>query len=494
MSQRAIVIGAGIAGLATAIRLRAAGLHVHVIEANDYVGGKLTQVGNSDYRFDAGPSLFTMPQYVDELFAVAGKNPRDYYNYQRLHNICNYFWDDGTELSTYKDVTLTAASIAEHLGESQDSVIKHLANSELKYKLTGKTFLEHSLHKLGGWLQSSTLKAISQLHKLDLHRSMHAANTARFQNEKTVQLFDRYATYNGSDPYKTPGLLNIIPHYEYGFGAYYPEGGMHSITKAVYQLAQDIGVQFTTGERVRSIEYGTRGVTGVTTEQESYVGDIVISNMDVYYTYKHLLGQEGRAKKIKKQERSSSALIFYWGVQGKHPALDLHNICFSDDYRAEFAAIGRGEVCADPTVYINVSSKMTPSDAPAGCENWFTMINVPYNSGQDWQAIAADAKKNILSKLSRRLGVNLAQAIAYEEVLDPIMIDHRTSSHTGSLYGTSSNSKWAAFLRHPNFSSRIPGLYFCGGSVHPGGGIPLCLLSAKIVHDLVCSKYQYTKS
>jgi len=494
MSRTAIIIGAGIAGLAAAIRLRSAGLQVQVIEANDYVGGKLTEVGNDQYRFDAGPSLFTMPQYVDELFEIAGRNPRQYYSYQRLDTICRYYWDDGTELTTYQDVPRTAEAIATELGESTDSVVNHLADSKLKYELTGKTFLEHSLHKLKGWLQGSTLRAITQLHKLDLLRSMHSVNASRFQNEKTVQLFDRYATYNGSDPYKTPGLLNIIPHYEYSFGAYYPDGGMHSITKAVYELAQDIGVQFTLGERVTAIDHSRAEVKGVSTEKGYYTADIIVSNMDIYYTYGQLLADSKRAKKVRKQERSSSALIFYWGVKGRWPHMDLHNIFFSSNYQAEFDAISKGEVCDDPTVYVNISSKMTASDAPRDCENWFTMINVPHDSGQDWSDIAATARANIIAKLSKRLGVPFADLVEYEDVLDPIKIDQRTMSHTGSLYGTSSNSKWAAFLRHPNFTSQISGLYFCGGSVHPGGGIPLCLLSAKIVHDLVIAKYGISKS
>ena len=187
-----------------------------------------------------------------------------------------------------------------------------------------------------------------------------------------------------------------------------------------------------------------------------------------------------------KQERSSSALIFYWGIKKTFATLGLHNIFFSEDYKAEFDAMFKQQaIHPDPTVYINISSKMQVSDAPQGCENWFTMINVPNNTGQNWDALIAEARKNIIKKLNKNLGIDLESLIENESILDPRTIESRTSSFRGSLYGTSSNSQFAAFLRHANFSKSIKNLYFVGGSVHPGGGIPLALLSAKIVADMV---------
>jgi phytoene dehydrogenase-like protein len=192
------------------------------------------------------------------------------------------------------------------------------------------------------------------------------------------------------------------------------------------------------------------------------------------------------SSKILNQERSSSALIFYWGIKRAFPQLDLHNIFFSNDYEKEFHTIFKEDsIIDDTTVYINITSKEESHHAPKGCENWFVMINTPGNKGQDWEALKADAKKAILKKLSRVLKTDISSLIETEEILDPIRIEKDTLSHEGSLYGTSSNSRFAAFLRHPNFSRTIKGLYFCGGSAHPGGGIPLCLLSAKIVDNLI---------
>ena len=196
--------------------------------------------------------------------------------------------------------------------------------------------------------------------------------------------------------------------------------------------------------------------------------------MDVYFTYQQLLKDESQPQKILKQERSSSALIFYWGLKKEFSQLGLHNIFFTEDYQQEFDHIFKSKtIYQDPTVYINISAKLQKADAPAGCENWFTMINVPNNVGQDWEVFKQQARENIIKKLNRNLGIDLENLIEAEEVLDPVLIESKTSSYRGSLYGTSSNNQFAAFLRHANFSKKIKDLYFVGGSVHPGGGIPL---------------------
>ena len=208
--------------------------------------------------------------------------------------------------------------------------------------------------------------------------------------------------------------------------------------------------------------------------------------MDIYPTYKYLLKGISAPKQILKREKSSSAIIFYWGIKNKFDKLDLHNVFFSDNYKSEFDAIFNRKTPADDfTIYINITSKDVPSDSPNGSENWFVMINTPADHGQNWEKIVNELRKKTIIKLNRILKVDLETMIEEEKVLTPPIIEKRTSSHRGALYGSSSNDKLAAFLRHPNFSSKIKNLYFCGGSVHPGGGIPLCLLSAKIATDLI---------
>lgn len=482
---KVIVIGAGIAGIALAIRQAVKGHEVAVYEANAYPGGKLSEFRSGDFRFDAGPSLFTMPQYVDELFSLAGKNPKDEFTYEKLETVCRYFYEDGTRINAWANRNKLAEEIALKTKDPASSVHQFLDYSAQIYAITHSIFLEKSLHQLRSFLNWETFKALFRFPKIDPFRSMNAANTDFFKDDKTIRFFNRYATYNGSNPYKAPATLNVIPHLEQYFGAYFPKGGMVAITQSLVKLAENLGVKFNYHARVEEILVADKKVKGIRLNGENIPADRVISNMDIWFTYRQLLKNEAPPKRILNQERSSSALIFYWGMKAEFPELDLHNIFFSEDYKKEFAAIWEQQsIDVDPTIYVNISAKYQPEDAPKGAENWFVMINVPANTGQNWDELIAAARKNIIDKLSRMLNRDIAPLIVTEEILDPRSIEQKTASYQGSLYGTSSNNQFAAFLRHANFSSKIKDLYFVGGSVHPGGGIPLALLSAKIVDDL----------
>lgn len=484
-NKKALIIGSGIAGIATAIRLQHKGYEVVVFEANGYAGGKLSQIKQGDYRFDAGPSLFTMPHYVDELFSLWNRDPKTAFPYTKKAESCRYFWNDNTRLIAHADNQKFAEEVEQKLNVPATAVLKKLNKSKKMYHLAGRTFLEKPLNKFGTWWSADVLKALLHLPGLGIFSTMNHDNEKMLQHPKLVQLFNRYATYNGSDPYRAPGILNIIPHFEHGIGTFHPVNGMHQITESLVNLALEVGVKFRFNERVNSILHQEGKAAGIATDQGKYEADLVVSNMDITPTYRRLMPDLPAPELTLSQEKSSSALIFYWGIRKSFPELGLHNIFFSDDYKQEFQDIFAGKVPAtDPTVYLNITSKDVVGDAPEGCENWFVMVNVPQDKGQDWDQLAVQYKAAILKKLTLILGIDPGLFIENESVLTPALIELRTSSAGGSLYGTSSNSRYAAFLRHTNDSSKIKGLYFCGGSVHPGGGLPLCLLSAKIVSEL----------
>jgi len=486
-AKKALIIGAGIAGIATAIRLAIKGYQVEVFEANNHPGGKLSEIKQDGFRFDAGPSLLTMPQYVDELFELAGKDPSQFFSYQKLDPICQYFFEDDSRLTAYADQKKFINDVESLTGEGH-ALRKHLDNSSEIYQISNPVFLERSLQRLKTYLTSAAFRALFQLRKLDASRTMHQANSKTFKDNRLVQYADRFATYNGSNPYQAPATLNVIPHLEQHFGAYFPKAGMYSIATSLVELAESIGIKFYYNSKVDQIILNEEKVVGVKVNEDVINADVIVSNMDIWFTYHKLLSSHPNLfpKKILSQERSSSALIFYWGIKKQFPELDLHNIFFSADYKAEFDRIWQKQtIYDDPTVYVNISSRLKTDDAPDGCENWFVMINVPANKGQDWDKLIEEARINIQQKLSRILKTDIAELIVSESILDPRSIESRTSSYQGSIYGTSSNSRFAAFLRHANRSSKIKNLYFCGGSVHPGGGIPLCLLSAKIVSEWV---------
>ena len=484
--KKAIIIGSGIGGIATALRLRSMNYDVTVFENNNYPGGKLASFDLGPYRFDAGPSLLTMPHFIDELFDLFNENPRDYFNYKKKDISCRYFWDDGTKLNAYSEKSKFINEINKVLGVKESTISTYLLNAKRKYDLTKSMFLEQSLHKLKTYLSKDLLIGLCNVFSFQINKTLNQVNELELKEPHLVQLFNRFATYNGSSPYKTPGMMTLVQHLEQEYGTYVSDKGMNNITKSLYDLALRQGIDFKFNSFVSQILVSGKRAIGVSVGEESYSSDIVVSNMDIVPTYRNLLKNYYQPEKTLSQERSSSALIFYWGIKKEFPSLDLHNIFFSDDYKQEFDHIfSKQEVYKDPTVYVNISSKENKSDAPKGCENWFVMVNVPSNTGQDWDTIIKNVRSNILKKLSVSLSVNLEDLIESETVLDPRLIESNTNSYQGALYGASSNNKFAAFLRHPNFSQQISNLYFCGGSVHPGGGIPLCLLSGKIVSELI---------
>jgi phytoene desaturase len=489
--HKAIVIGSGVAGLAAAIRLAVQGFETTVFERNSYPGGKLSFFEQNGYRFDAGPSLFTQPQNIETLFKDAGENIEDYFQYQNVPISCRYFYDDGKVVNAYTNLQLFEEELQTILGEEEGSLSAYLSKSEQLYNSIGSVFLNHSLHKRKTWMQPAIIKALKHVRLPYLFGTLHQYNQKKFSNPQTVQLFNRFATYNGSNPYQTPGMMSLIPHLELNEGTFYPKGGMISITNALYQLAIKKGVRFEFNASVQSIIHHQGKVKGVVVNHENYFTDAVVSNADVYFTYKNLLKDESKSAKVLKQERSCSGVIFYWGMKKEFPQLHLHNIFFSNNYKEEFDLIFKqNKLSADPTVYVNITSKMEQEQAPAGKENWFVLINAPANTSQNWDKLKEQLKHSVIQKLSRVLKEDIADAIELEETLDPITIESRTGSYLGALYGTSSNSKMAAFMRHPNFQMQVKGLYFCGGSVHPGGGIPLCFKSAEIVSKLVAQDYK----
>ncbi len=485
-SKKAIIIGSGVGGMATAIRLAIQGFAVTVFDKNNVPGGKLSSFEKGGFKFDAGPSLFTQPENIEELFELAGEPISDYFSYSAVKIACKYFFENGKIVNAHTNPELFAEEMKQQLGENPENVSAYLEQSKKLYNNIGTVFLNNSLHKKSTWINRRIFGALKTLKFSYLFKTLNNHNKKIFSSAEAVQLFNRFATYNGSNPYKAPAMLSLIPHLEQNQGTFYPHGGMINITNALFALAKKKGVQFHFNHAVQRIIHSEGVVKGVVVKNENILAEVVVSNADVYFTYKNLLADPVKAKKVLKQERSSSAVIFYWGINKSFSQLQLHNIFFSKTYKAEFDNIfSTKTLSSDPTVYINITSKMEANQSPKGQENWFVMVNVPANTGQDWEQLKITLRNNVLNKLSRLLGENIEPLITTEHTLDPLLIEAQTSSFMGSLYGTSSNSKLAAFFRHANYTDSIKGLYFCGGSVHPGGGIPLCLKSAKIVSELV---------
>jgi diapolycopene oxygenase len=485
--KRVGIVGAGLGGLSAAVQLAHHGYEVNLYDQQSFTGGKAGVLSLENFRFDTGPSLLTMPDVFRQLFAEVGAEMDEYLKLVRLNPLCCYYFADGTSLSTYSDPRRTAEEIGAKSRDSAARVLSFFAYSRRIYELSAELFLHKSLHEPSTYADWKTLRSLMLLGRIDPLRSMDQANRSFFRDPRIVQLFNRYATYNGSDPYRLPATFNLIPHVEYEMGGYAVRGGIGALPRALTRLAEERGVHIHTGVPVEGIQIADQRVRGLTVEGITIPYDVVVSNADVLTTYGRLLKrpQSRWARRYCRLQPSSSALVFYWGLKRTFNQLNVHNIFFSADYRKEFEHIFlRGECPRDPSVYVNITSKVDPSDAPPNAENWFVMINVPPHRGQDWESIAAGIRPIILRRIEAALGTAVEAHIVAESVLTPADIE-RTGSAFGSLYGLSSNNRLSAFYRHPNRSRRFRGLYFCGGSAHPGGGMPLAVLSGKIAAELV---------
>jgi phytoene desaturase len=484
------VIGAGLGGLSASIRLASAGYDVTMYEKNAGPGGKAGSMVLDGFRFDTGPSLLTMPFVIEELFRSAGEDPAEYLAIKKLNNLCKYFYPDMTVLNAWSDKEKFAAEIEANTNDNKENLYHYLEYCKTIYDLTADIFLFKDLYSPSNYASIKALKTLFKLRNIDSMRTMNEANRSFFKDERVIQLFNRYATYNGSDPYQCPATLNIISHVEYNIGGYYVEGGMFKLTEAIFELAKKKGVKFRFNTPVEKMLTEGKKITGIQVSDEIIRTDIVISNADVYSTYGKLLGdtKSSAAKKYNKLEPSSSALVFYWGVEITSPKLDAHNILFSQSYEKEFEDLFQKKIYpSDPTVYIYISSKFAPDDAPKGMENWFVMINAPNRSALNLKnkISTGEIKSTILAKIKAFTGYDITGKIRCESIMTPENIETRTGSYKGSIYGISSNNRKAAFLRQPNKSGYYKGLYFVGGSAHPGGGIPLVMLSGKLAAEKI---------
>jgi phytoene desaturase len=474
-----------LAGLSGAIHLARKGFRVDLFEQTSHLGGKMGELRLQGCRFDTGPSLLTMPFVLDDLFAAAGSRREELLTLLPLEPMCRYYFADGTRLDASSDAARMDAALAQLSASDAGQFDLFMAYSRRIYEATAEVFLFTPIHEWRKLLQKNPLATLWRLPAIDAWHTVDGGVRRFFQEERIVQLFDRYATYNGSNPFQAPATLNIIPYVEYGFGGYYIQGGMYRLVAALAEIARKLGVRIHLGETVEEITLEQNRVSGVRVNGESFKTDRVLCNADVVTAFNRLLpGFAAERERLNRLEPSLSGMIFLWSVNRHHPELAHHTLFFSGDYRREFAQIFH-ELRApdDPTVYVAITSRADPGDAPPGGENWFVLVNMPYlragGSDPDPDAV----RRTVLNKL-RQHGLDLAGQITAEAVIRPRDFLEQYGSNGGSIYGISSNSRSMAFRRPANRSRVVHGLFFAGGACHPGGGIPLVILSGKMAAEL----------
>ena len=485
--KRVAVVGAGLGGLAAAIHLARGGYRVVVLEKNGRVGGKMNLVAEKGYRFDTGPTLLTMPFLLQDLFAVAGRTLEEHLDLVRLDTICRYCWPDGTRLDASSNVEAMEAEISRISPRDAGRYGPFLERAGKIYAAGSGPFLFTPFMSLGVGGMLRQARHLRALLAIDAFRTLDQAVSASFSDPRLRQLFNRFATYNGSSPFLAPATLQIIPYVEFAMGGWYIRGGMYRLAEALATVARDLGVEIRTGLPVTRIVSAGRRVSGVLDANgEMHGADAVICNADALYARANLLPDAG-FRHEGGAEPSMAGFVMLLGVRRRFPELAQHTILFSSDYREEFDAIfGRGTPPEDPTVYLSLSCLQDEGHAPPGSSNLFVLVNAPPLGGAfDWGEQTARYREKVLGKI-RSQGVMIRdEEIEVEKIITPVEFAGLYNAHRGSIYGTSSNGRMAAFVRPPNRSRALRNLYFAGGSAHPGGGIPLVLLSGKLAAGLL---------
>jgi phytoene desaturase len=477
VQKKAIVIGAGVAGLANAALLAHKGYAVTVCEQSATYGGKIGLLELGTAKFDTGPSVCTDPDSIDAIYKLCKVNPRDYWSYEKSHETTRYFWPhDSFEYIMPMGRAQIERSLVQSFEERPKKIRKYFTNTYNLYKRNSKYYIAKPL-RFNLLINPKIALRLLRLTPL-LVQSLHTRNTRYFVNKKTIQLFDRFATYSGSNPYKTPAISSFSGIVELCDGIYVPKGGMRGIVDGLYRLCEDMGVYFIFNTRATGIEVKNGIASSVRTENNTYACDVVVYDGDAVRLHE-LIG-DAKIHKSKASERSTSAIVFYWKVRGNYKKLGLHNILFSKDYAVENDELRRGEVPDDPTIYINITSKADASLSEKGTENWFVMINVP--AGTKDVAVLR-AKEIVQAKIEKFLGGYIT--ILDEDYLSPSKLDARTGAWQGAIYGQSNNSIQSLLNRPKNKVSGTANIYRIGGTAHPGGGIPLAVRSAIITAELL---------
>jgi phytoene desaturase len=482
-NKRLIVIGAGIGGMATAAAMAHDGWDVTLLEKEETPGGKMGRVEFDGCVFDTGPSLITMPFVFKNFFASCGRNFDDYVSLRPLEPTCRYFWRDGTQFDAFKNGENLLKELHRVFPEDRSAVQDYLRDAEKAYDGTKDVFLFNRFEGFKEFLKPENLRLLPILPLLRPHKTLHSLHKSFFKSPKLIQIFDRFATYNGSSPYKAPATLSIIAHVELGLGAWYPDGGIYSIAQAFEKLCRELGVEMRFKSEVDEIITERNVAKGVKLRSgEVLKADAVVSNIDVDWTRRNLL----KEKSVPEREYSCSGFVILAAVKKKERGLSHHNILFTGNYEREFDDIFKRKIPADDmTVYISNSSHSDPSMAQPDRENWFILINAPSNDSTEfWKNSAEDYREKVLKKMGE-FGLDIRDDILSYKIITPDDFKNRFSATNGSLYGAASNNPLSAFLRPGNISKDVKNLFYVGGSTHPGGGVPLVVLSGGIVANII---------
>ena len=483
----ALVIGAGIGGIATAARLACRGYQVIVVEKNGKPGGRCDQLVRDGHRFDIGPTLFLMPEIFVETYAALGERMEDQLDLRRIDPTYRIRFDDDTELALTSDLNAMREQIEAIEPGSLGGLLRYLAEGGLHYHVSLERFVGRNFYGLLDYFSLQNLPLLFQLKALKKHYD-NVGNYFRHPHLKAAFTFQNM--YLGISPYDALATYSLIQYTELANGVWFPTGGLYRVIETLEKIAQARGVQFLYHTPVKQIQVESNRATSVLLQDGSRLdADVIVTNADLPYAYRNLLPDRREARRLERLKYTSSAIMFYWGVDTVYPQLGTHNVFLSGDYRASFDRIFKDKTLPDePSFYVHAPARADAAAAPAGQDTLMVLVPVGHleeDANQNWGALQARARAAVLERLAKMGIRELEQHLKFEVSYTPQDWQTRYNLAKGAAFGLSHNFMQVGYLRPQNRHPRYRNLYFAGGSTHPGTGLPLVLISARLTTERI---------
>jgi phytoene desaturase len=486
--QTAVVIGAGIGGIATAARLAKNGYDVTVLEKNDTAGGRCNQIVQDGHRFDIGPTLFLMPEVWEETFAALGEKMSDHLELKRIDPTYKVHFDDGLKLELTSDIGKMQTQLETVEKTAFSGFLNYITEGNKHYKMSLEKFVGRNFYNIFEYLSLTNLPLIFQLKAL----AKHHANTGRFfKDERLKAAFTFQNMYLGLSPYDAPATYSLLQYTELAEGVWYPMGGMYAAIQALTKIAEKLGVKFIYNAPVKRLHVNDSKVVSVELEDgRQFSSKIFVGNADLPYIYKELLPDAKEAKKLDNKLYTCSSIMFYWGVDKEFPQIAHHNVFLGGDYKASFDQIFNDHTLPDvPSFYVHAPARTDSAAAPTEQDTIYALMPVGHldaRNKQDWNALVERARATIFTRLAKELGVSdLKEHIKFEIVYQPEVWKERFNLVKGAAFGLSHNFWQVGYLRPQNRHKQYKNLYFAGASTHPGTGLPIVLLSARLTTERI---------
>ncbi|PWY96190.1 phytoene desaturase [Aspergillus sclerotioniger CBS 115572] len=504
----AIIVGAGVGGIAIAARLSKKGYRVTVVEKNAEVGGRCSLLHDNGYRFDQGPSLLLMPTFFHQIFHDLNTSmSAEGITLKKCTPNYRIWYPDLSTLDLTTDLTTMKSQIESHEGpHGFESFLHFLLESGHHHTLSCEHVLHRNFPSLWSMLRLDLLLALPSLHPFE---SIYSRASKYFHSEKLRQAFTFASMYLGMSPFDAPGTYSLLQYSELVDGIWYPVGGFRTILDALMRISMRYNTTYLMNTTVSSIELtpDQRTATGVRLADNTLLtGDIVIVNADLTYAYNNLLPKTSYGRSLTKRETSCSAISFFWSLDTTVPTLQAHNVFLATEYKISFDAIfKRNEVPEEPSFYIHIPSKIDSSAAPEGRDAMVVLVPVghlPSSSSlgisaqekekdhqqaqdQKWNPLMNQIRTKIHSRILSSTGINLTNHIIHEKIETPLTWQTKYNLDSGAILGLSHSFLNVLCFRPRIQHQHIQGLFFVGASTHPGSGVPVVLSGSGITCSLV---------